>query len=336
MVLTKTCNSKANANGYYRKPGATGGKLIRSVIALLREHQIQPPIHSDILIATSGGADSMALAHLMTHYGRRVGDIGKIRLLHINHRWRGKKSDEDEAFVRSAAESWGVPVLVRRLKPPKAKTGESLEEEARTARKKIYQQLASKGAVIFTAHHGDDLAETLLWRIFTGTQESHGGGIAVRMGSEIRPFLTTRKTELIQYLKEEHQQWREDATNFEGRFLRSKMRLELIPVITKLFPQATQHLIKAALAAQYSATEPEPGGALDTLGLVVSATGLRVRRAHWDLLRDRLYVNHAWTGEVHLPGGWKIRRVLTRAKRGRNNLRPTEQWIIERERIAKP
>ena len=324
---------KPGALTAYRKPGPTGGKLIRSVIALLREHQIQLPLTSDILIATSGGADSIALAHLIIHYGRRVGGVGNIRILHINHRWRGKTSDQDEAFVKKTAARWGIPIIIRRLKPPKPGEGQSLEEEARSARKKIFAEFAAKGAVILTGHHGDDLAETLLWRIFTGTQASHGGGIAVQIGPEIRPFLTTLKSELVRYLQEEGETWREDATNLEGRFLRSKMRIELMPVIGKLFPQATQHLIKAALAAQRSVSKNSSDDPLDTLGLVVSAAGLRVRRAHWDLLRDRLYANHTWTGEVHLPGGWKVRRVLVLKSKGRNNTRPAEQWILERKTL---
>src|SRR4051794_22839086 len=83
---------------FVRKPGPTGGALIRTVVGFLRQFQIQLPIDSHILIAVSGGADSVGLAHLLVHYGRRVIDRSKIRLLHINHGWRADESDQDEDF----------------------------------------------------------------------------------------------------------------------------------------------------------------------------------------------------------------------------------------------
>src|SRR5262249_37149836 len=133
----------------------------------------------------------MALAKLMIRYGRRVGAVDRIRLVHINHGWRGKESDQDEAFVKAAAKRWGVPISVFRLKP--GKSTQSPEEAAREKRKKVFAQLLKRygkpgrPAWIFTAHHADDLAETLVWRFCTGTLATHGGGIRFREGQEIRP-----------------------------------------------------------------------------------------------------------------------------------------------------
>lgn len=310
----------------YAIPRATGGRLIRRVIRLLREYRVQLPIGSHIHIATSGGSDSIALAHLLIHYGRRVGPKAKISLLHINHGWRGKESDADEQFVRTAARRWGVKIKVVRLRPPKSGKGESWEDLARVARKKVYAQLGEKGAVVFTAHHGDDLAETLLWRIFTGSHETHGGGIAVRTGAEVRPFLGCRKQELQQYLEEEGESWREDRTNFEGRFLRSRIRLELIPVIQRLFPKATDHLIAAALKAQAGPIEADARDLPvlnEALGAFLGAAGLRIRRAHWGSMLGAIRKDPAWHGELHLPGGWKIRRE--------KSVKPVrDRWVLER------
>ena len=167
---------------HYRKPGAVGGRIIRQAIGLLKQRKVKLPLNSHILLATSSGSDSLALAHMMVHYGRRIAPSNKITLLHINHGWRGSESDDDARFVRCCAENWNVPVIVRKLKRTRVPQGESWENVARSARKEIFDHEAEKlgGAVVLTAHQADDLAETLLWRIFTGSASSHGGGIAGR------------------------------------------------------------------------------------------------------------------------------------------------------------
>lgn len=290
----------------YPKPSAIGGKLIREVIAFLKQQKVTLPISSDILIATSGGTDSMALAHLVTHYGQKIRDKKNITLIHINHHWRGKESNEDACFVENYAKQWGISFIRKDLKLKNFRNSSlSWEETARKARKKIFLDCRSNSkTIIFTAHHADDLAETLLWRLFTGANKTHGGGIVFQEGNIIRPFLRVRKKLLKKYLLSEGIAWREDRTNFEGRFLRSKIRLELLPVIEKLFPRATDHLIQAAFTAQKS--EPPalltPGNPDPTL--LFSATGLKVRRIHWEFLKRGNFKNNQ--GELHLPQGWRL------------------------------
>src|SRR4051812_45912614 len=89
----------------YPKPGPVGGRLIRTMIATLREAGVVLPITSDILCAVSGGADSLALAHLLAHYGRRIVPRPReqLTLLHINHGWRGRASNADARFVADCA-----------------------------------------------------------------------------------------------------------------------------------------------------------------------------------------------------------------------------------------
>lgn len=228
----------------YPKPKDAGGRLIRELIASLKREKIPLPITSHILCATSGGSDSVALAVCLARYGRRVIDPKRITLFHVNHGWRAEASDGDEAFVRALASKLGVGFLsVTAREQPAA--GDSWEEHARRLRKEAYLQAAKKlkCRFIFTAHTGDDLAETRLWRLFTGKWETHAEGIYARHGKEFRPFLKLRKAFLQEFLNEEAQGWREDQTNHEGRFLRSRMRNELFPVIEKLFPRAVTHLI---------------------------------------------------------------------------------------------
>ncbi len=246
-------------NSKYPRPKNTGGTLIRQLIGFIRSYDIKLPLHADVFVACSGGMDSIALTHLLINYGRRVIPFANITILHINHGWRGKESDKDEAFVRKLAKLWGVPILVFNLEkffPPP--NGKSWEDHARKLRKKCFREAAfskknltnSAPAWIFTAHHGDDLAETLLWRLFTGASQKLGGGIFFQHGVELRPFLKFRKSILKQYLKEECVTWREDSTNKDPKFLRASMRQKLIPVIEELFPKGIDYLIKLGIEAQ--------------------------------------------------------------------------------------
>ncbi len=228
----------------YPKPKDAGGRLIRELIASLKREKIRLPITSHILCATSGGSDSVALAICLARYGRRVIDPSRMTLFHVNHGWRAEASDQDEEFVMKLAQKLNVRFLSLRA-PEMPSPGDSWEEHARRLRKEAFVQTAKKlkCRFIFTAHTGDDLAETRLWRLFTGKWETHAEGIYVRHGKEVRPFLRLRKAFLQEFFIEENQRWREDQTNHEGRFLRSRMRKELLPVIERLFPRAVTHLI---------------------------------------------------------------------------------------------
>jgi tRNA(Ile)-lysidine synthase len=244
---------------YYPKPRNTGGTLIREAIKLLRRSGLHLPIDSHILIAVSGGCDSMAMADLLICYGRRVVAKKNIALLHVNHGWRGVESDQDELFVRKKAEEWGIPIYVERPSRPTPLKGESWEAHARKLRKKAFQKYAKKtgSRIVFTAHHADDLAETMLWRILTGAYKTHVGGILVRHGMELRPFLCIRKEALKRYLKEERVAWREDSSNQNKRFLRNNLRASVLPQLEQVFPRTVENLLELALEFQFSNTDSE-------------------------------------------------------------------------------
>jgi tRNA(Ile)-lysidine synthase len=242
----------------YPKPKDTGGRLIRLAIATLRQAGAKLPLNSDILIALSGGQDSVALAHLIARYGRRISGSGRVRFLHVNHGWRGLESDEDERFVTELAHDLGVPCRVVRLTelPPKGASWEAFGRIARNTA--LRDEAARTGSVIFTAHHSDDLAETVLWRLLTGMARTHTGGILLKTGQTYRPLLKARKRDLRAYLKEEGLSWREDETNHEGRFLRSRIRMELMPVLLGIFPRAVEHLSELGLLTQDAKREGRP------------------------------------------------------------------------------
>jgi tRNA(Ile)-lysidine synthase len=234
---------KAILKPRYAVPKDSGGRLARALVAGLKSADLSLPLSSHILCACSGGSDSTALAVALARYGRRVGPPSRITLLHVNHGWRGDESDADEEFVRRLAERLGVGFVSRGLAElPGA--GDSWEAHAREARKRIYSEESARlgGAVVLTAHTADDQAETRLWRILTGAFDRLGSGILTRHEVEVRPLLAVRKELLRKFLLEEGETWREDSSNDDTRFLRARMRKELMPAIERLFPRAIESL----------------------------------------------------------------------------------------------
>lgn len=280
-------------------PGKTGGKLIRQVLRSLKSQEVALPMSSHILCAISGGADSVALAHLLIHYGKKVAPEGAISLLHINHGWRGDQSDQDQAFVEELAADWKVPLHVYRLsKRDQFIKGESPEDLARQHRKRIYQEVSeSLNARIVTGHHADDVAETTLWKIFTGAPISKWGGIRFQEGVEFRPFHKVDKIDLIQYLKEEGVSYRSDSTNSDPRFLRAKMRQSLLPVLDQVFPRWKRHLCDLTQT---------PGDTIYLKGAadLIRSRGVKLRGNHWkELIRQGKSGSQA---SIDLPNGAKL------------------------------
>jgi tRNA(Ile)-lysidine synthetase-like protein len=319
----------------YPKPGAVGGRLIRDVIGFLKSQNIELPSTSHILIGLSGGPDSVALAHLLIKYGRRIAPKGGISFIHVDHGWR-EKSGEDARFVKAFAKKWNVPLEVKKLKAPAVNEtylGRSWEEVARDARKEFFKEAAAKHkAIVLTAHQADDLAETLLWRLFTGASQTHGGGVAVQHGVELRPFLTQRKSVLLKYLKEEKQNYRIDESNLDPRFLRARIRSELVPTVEKIFPRAIDHLVKLGLAAQAQEADEK---SQEKVGpeILFQAAGIRGRRPHLEAILEN-------QREMDLPGGWKLtRHVESKGARKPgakecpiegSEQQATERWTLER------
>ena len=205
-------------------------------------------------------------------------------------------------------------------------------------------------ALPISAHHADDLAETLLWRIFTGAAQTHGGGIAFHHGIELRPLLKIRKKELKAYLDEVKESYVEDATNFSDRFMRARMRVSLMPEAEKLFPKMVDHLVELALNAQDQMRnkdqEKDLSDRLDSYvvrDVLLQASGLQFRRPHFKWIEDCVAKKSPFSGEIHLPEGWKLKcekkklqteKPLSGKWVGRQSVDkrglPVERWVLER------
>ncbi len=183
-------------------------------------------------VAVSGGADSVVLLHILKQLAGRFG--AELNVLHVNHHLRGEESEGDEAFVRSLAQSLGLPFVSKQ-----SFIGEgNLEGEARRQRREFFTAWqASHGlSLIALGHTRSDQAETVLHRFLRGTGPT---GLAamrpVTPDGFIRPLLTTSREEVRDWAIRERLTWREDSSNADLRFTRNRLRGQTIPALTKNF-----------------------------------------------------------------------------------------------------
>jgi len=192
-----------------------------------------------ILLAVSGGADSVSLTYVL-HYLRKRLRLS-LTIAHLNHRIRGKDADADERFVRELAWRLGIPFVGASIDvPAKAKDkGISLEMAAREARYDFMARVASDVAAhsIATAHTADDQVETVVLKLARGAgpqglagipYESQYAGLRV-----IRPMLDVTHERAVRFLESHGLKWREDPSNRDMAFLRNRVRHEILPLLEK-------------------------------------------------------------------------------------------------------
>jgi tRNA(Ile)-lysidine synthase len=191
------------------------------------------------LAGISGGADSVALLHLLHRNGFR-----KVVVCHLNHRLRGRASAADARFVEKLADRLGYPCesATADVRTRMKQHGESMETAARHARHEFFAECAGKLRCrrILLAHHADDQAETVLWNLLRGShglrgmrgeQELHISGKPLKI---IRPLLGLRRAELVQWLRDHSLDWREDASNREAVAVRNRLRHEVFPLLAQI------------------------------------------------------------------------------------------------------
>lgn len=196
-----------------------------------------------VLVALSGGADSMALLELM----RRSSLNLCITAVHYNHGLRGDAADEDERFCREAAARLGVSYLTATAWRLKEHRG-SLQQVARTARYGFFENVAKHcgASSIATAHHADDQAETLLLQLFSGAGPAAMAGIPEVRGLYRRPLLKIPSAVLRECLQEMQVTWREDQSNTSFEYRRNWVRHSLLPRLELRFSGVRRALLQYA------------------------------------------------------------------------------------------
>ena len=190
-----------------------------------------------ILVALSGGPDSVALLRLLLEIKNKYKI--ELGLCHINHMLRGENSDGDEEFCKRLSQYYKIPFYSLRANieayGKEKKIG--LEEAGREIRYEFFNRISTQNSYnkIALAHNLDDNVETFLFRLIRGTGINGLKGIPVKRDKIIRPLLNTKKSDILDYLSNINQEYRIDESNNEKVYSRNKIRLDLIPYIEKEF-----------------------------------------------------------------------------------------------------
>ncbi|SDQ72068.1 tRNA lysidine(34) synthetase TilS [Flagellimonas zhangzhouensis] len=192
-----------------------------------------------LLVAFSGGLDSVVLAHLC------VGNKMEIALAHCNFNLRGEESDGDEDFVRQLGSKLGISVFVEHFETKQFAEDQrvSVQMAARELRYQWFEELLKIEGFDFvlTAHHADDSLETFIINLSRGTGIEGLSGIPEVNGNLVRPLLEFSREEILAYADANEIKWREDSSNAENKYLRNKIRHEIVPKLKELHPSMLQN-----------------------------------------------------------------------------------------------
>lgn len=194
--------------------------------------------HDDrVLLAVSGGVDSMVLMRLMVDAGYR------FAVAHCNFQLRGAESDGDERLVEQEVAKLGVEYYSTRFDTMgvMAETGESMEMAARRLRYEWFEELCDKHgySVVAVAHHLDDSIETCFINMLRGTGLRGLTGISARNKRVVRPLLFATRDEVFSFAIANNIAFREDSSNSSTKYLRNRIRHEVVPMMREINPQYT-------------------------------------------------------------------------------------------------
>jgi len=199
----------------------------------LRKLDLCRPDHR-ILLAVSGGIDSLVMAHLFKKAGY------DCAIAHCNFQLRGKDSHLDESFVRSMAGQMEIPVFIKLFDVDKEmkERGISLQMAARDLRYNWFEKLMAEHSFdrVATAHNKNDSVETFFLNLSRGTGIRGLKGIPSRRGNIIRPLLFATRKQIESYQKSQLIEYREDASNLETKYQRNKIRHDVLPLMEQINP----------------------------------------------------------------------------------------------------
>ena len=210
------------------------------------------PKDSSVLLALSGGADSRALLHMLAKAAAE--QSFSLTLAHVNHSIRGAESERDRDFCQRLADAYDLEIVFLDADVPRLakEHGRGLEEEARAVRYAFFAQLMRERNIqlLATAHHADDLLETLLFRIARGTGMKGLGSISpcrrFENGFLVRPLLEMTRGEILDYCEQNQLEYVTDSTNSDTAYARNRIRRDVVPVLESLFDEPQKRAVALA------------------------------------------------------------------------------------------
>lgn len=255
------------------------GDVIAKVRRFIMENEISAKMikTKNIIVGLSGGADSISLLFILNELRKEGGEYASLNLraVHVNHCIRGEDADRDEVFSENFCKLNDIPFTAVRVNVPDIalKRKESLEKAARDERYRIFRTEGEKMGdhLIATAHHKNDLAETLIFNISRGTGYKGLIGIRPVNGNIIRPLLGISRREIERFTGEKDLEFVTDSTNEDMTYTRNFIRKEIIPLIEdRLNPELADHLFRISeIASKIDAhIEKHVDAALEEAGLI--------------------------------------------------------------------
>ena len=303
--------------------------MLSTVQAYIAQHQLLRPA-APVIVGLSGGADSVALLHILTQLGY------PCVAAHCNFHLRNDESDADADFAQQTAEALGLPF--RRIDFDTAdyarQNGVSTEMAARTLRYEWFETLRRElGAeAIAVAHHRDDNVETVLLNLIRGTGLSGLCGMRPRNGHLVRPLLSVDRHQIVRWLADRHLPFRTDSSNASDVYRRNFVRLRLLPLMEQLNPSVRDAILR--MAGHLTDVEAIYRNAIDShRAHLIDADG----RISIDALL-RTPAPHAVLFELLTPYGFTpsqcadIARALS-GESGRSFVAPGGRWHLLKDRL---
>lgn len=229
-------------------------QIERQVFRTIQKHRLIER-GDNVIVAFSGGADSVALLRVLHTWQRKLG-IHELHALHVNHQLRGEAAERDQHFCESFCAEYHIPLQVKSvdIAATAKQMGSSIEQVGRTVRYQLLEdyrdRLAQGGhrTRIATGHHVDDQVETFFLNLFRGTGMDGLSGIAYQIDDIIRPLLDCKKHMLTSYAEN----YCEDQSNYSDAHARNRVRHHLVPMIEQYFsPSAIDHVAKLVEKMQW-------------------------------------------------------------------------------------
>jgi tRNA(Ile)-lysidine synthase len=308
--------------------------MLDQVRRYIQEHALFTLETDTLLVAVSGGQDSVVLADVLHQLG------AQFAIAHCHFGLRADEADADEQFVRKLAKKYEVPYFVEffQTKAFAEQEGISTQMAARALRYEWFERIRqTQGyAYVATAHHQRDAAETMLLNLTHGTGLAGLHGIPPKNGHIVRPLLGVAKPELFEYLVENQLMWREDASNDSPVYQRNRLRQEVLPVLRAINPSLDQTL-------QFTAERV--GRAEEIVRRYVQDTAAEAQRTETDAtyLDIRLLQKTAATTlvlhELLRPFGFSfpvVKDIVAAfpAEPGRRFESPTHRLVKDREQLV--